>query len=50
MKALHEFEGANGGPAEPTGALVPGGGAILYGTTYMGGAANRGTIYELTLK
>jgi uncharacterized repeat protein (TIGR03803 family) len=45
--AVYAFSGANG--ANPIVGLVPGPGGVLYGTTVIGGSANSGTVFRLTL-
>lgn len=42
---MYSFKGSNDG-MEPSGPLTPKGGKF-YGTTYRGGKANRGTVFEL---
>ena len=44
---VYDFTGANG--ANPIVGLVPGPGGVLYGTTVIGGSANSGTVFQLTL-
>jgi uncharacterized repeat protein (TIGR03803 family) len=44
---LHNFTGADG--ANPYADVVIGSGGVLYGTTYIGGTANLGTVFSLTL-
>ena len=43
---LHPFHGADG--AEPYSVLLPVSGGAFVGTTYEGGAANRGTVFKLS--
>jgi uncharacterized repeat protein (TIGR03803 family) len=45
-KVLYSFAGGADG-ANPQGGLVIGASYAIYGTTYQGGAANMGTIFEL---
>jgi uncharacterized repeat protein (TIGR03803 family) len=45
-KTLYEFNNTDGGA--PNGSLVFDGAGNLYGTTLQGGAANMGTVFELT--
>ena len=45
---LYSFTGGSDG-GMPIGGLVVGSGGVLYGTTKMGGSANRGTVFSLTL-
>jgi|HubBroStandDraft_1064217.scaffolds.fasta_scaffold00664_6 uncharacterized repeat protein (TIGR03803 family) len=46
---LHEFTGGTDG-ATPEGRLVKGKGSNFYGTTFAGGSANAGTVFEVTGK
>jgi uncharacterized repeat protein (TIGR03803 family) len=43
---LHAFRYRHDG-ASPTAPVVFGPGGMLFGTTYQGGAANLGTVFEL---
>jgi uncharacterized repeat protein (TIGR03803 family) len=43
---IHNFNGADG--ENPEGQLIVGSDGELYGTTMMGGSANRGTIYRIS--
>lgn len=43
---IHHFSGADG--ENPEGRLIVGADGALYGTTLVGGSANRGTIYKIT--
>jgi uncharacterized repeat protein (TIGR03803 family) len=43
--SLHSFAGPDG--AQPYSALVRGSDGSLYGTTYVGGASNRGTLFKI---
>lgn len=43
---LHEFDGGSG--ENPEGTLIAGADGLLYGTTLLGGASNRGTIYRIS--
>lgn len=45
--SVYTFTGASG--ANPIVGLIPGPGGTLYGTTVIGGAANSGTVFQLTL-
>jgi len=45
---LYSFTGQNEDGVAPTSALVRGPNGGLYGTTWMGGAANVGTVFRLT--
>lgn len=42
---IHEFNGSDG--ENPEGALIVGSDGLLYGTTLVGGSANRGTVYRI---
>jgi uncharacterized repeat protein (TIGR03803 family) len=42
---LYSFDGSGG--ANPRGGLIVDAKGNLYGTTYVGGAHNRGTVFEL---
>lgn len=44
---LHSFGGRNDG-ADSLGGLVLGPNGVLYGTTYMGGAYDQGTVFEVS--
>ena len=44
---LHSFGGGSDG-RRPQGSVVKGSGGALYGTTWLGGASNAGTIFRLT--
>ena len=46
-QVLHSFSG-DGDGSEPWDALIVDGSGNLYGTTPVGGANNRGTIFEVT--
>lgn len=46
FSVIHEFSGGNG--ENPQGKLVVGADGLLYGTTMMGGADNRGTVYRIS--
>ena len=48
LDELHQFIGSPG-PAGPEAPLIAGRDGALYGTTYNGGAFNRGTIFRMTL-
>ena len=43
---LHSFSGADG--ENPTAGLILDAAGNLYGTTYLGGASNQGTAFEIT--
>jgi len=45
---LHAFAGAPSDGADPLGGLVQDSHGNFYGTTYKGGAHNRGTLFEIT--
>jgi uncharacterized repeat protein (TIGR03803 family) len=45
---LYTFTGQNGDGANPTAGLAMAPNGTLYGTTYYGGAAGYGTVFELT--
>jgi uncharacterized repeat protein (TIGR03803 family) len=45
LTTLHHFSGANG--SHPYGALFEAKDGRLYGTTYLGGAANKGTVFSV---
>jgi uncharacterized repeat protein (TIGR03803 family) len=47
---LHDFTGAPGDGAAPSGGLVKGKGGILYGTTTRGGAKDKGVIFSVSDK
>ncbi|MGH9442501.1 MAG: choice-of-anchor tandem repeat GloVer-containing protein [Thermoanaerobaculia bacterium] len=47
FKTLHSFKGGVGDGAAPNGPLLLDGGGSLFGTTYLGGAKNVGTVYRL---
>jgi len=44
---LHSFSGGNDGE-QPNGGLIIGPSGNLYGTTYLGGSGDAGTVFELT--
>ena len=46
LTTLHSFDSTDG--ANPRGRLVQATDGNLYGTTWMGGAANAGTIFTIT--
>jgi len=50
FKTLYSFNGYvnSGDGIQPTAPLVIGRKGVLYGTTYAGGTANNGTVFELT--
>jgi len=48
VQMLSEFQSAGTGPKQPYGRLVHGTNGDFYGTTYVGGASNRGTVFKLT--
>ena len=45
---LHSFPGATGDGSVPFGSLTLGKNSVLYGTTNVGGSAEKGTVYQLT--
>ncbi|MBV9646905.1 MAG: hypothetical protein JO043_05535, partial [Candidatus Eremiobacteraeota bacterium] len=45
-KVLYSFQGGNDGN-EPVAGITRNASGVLYGTTYLGGSANAGTVYEL---
>jgi len=47
---LHTFQGGSSDGAEPVGGVLLDAKGNLYGTTYQGGSANLGTVYELSKK
>ena len=47
VQMLSEFQFAGTGPKEPHGRLVQGTNGDFYGTTYVGGVSNRGTIFKI---
>jgi uncharacterized repeat protein (TIGR03803 family) len=47
-KVLHSFDSANGGGESPLAGLVFDHSGNLYGTTYYGGAYDRGTLFKLS--
>jgi len=47
-QVLKNFTGAPGDGAQPNGLLVQGADGSLYGTTFLGGSSNLGTIYSLS--
>jgi uncharacterized repeat protein (TIGR03803 family) len=46
LETVHQFTGADGN--QPS-ALTPGGAGRFYGTTFLGGAADAGTVFQLNL-
>jgi uncharacterized repeat protein (TIGR03803 family) len=48
LTLLHRFAGAPGDGQSPEGGLIEGNDGALYGTTYLGGSNNLGTIFRLT--
>jgi uncharacterized repeat protein (TIGR03803 family) len=44
---LHSFSGAPADGTEPRAGLIQGSDGTLYGTTYYGGSADRGTVFRL---
>jgi uncharacterized repeat protein (TIGR03803 family) len=46
--ALHSFAGGSGDGSGPEGSLIRASDGNFYGTTSLGGASNRGTIFRLT--
>ena len=44
---LHVFPSSTGDGAQPAAGLTSGKGGVLYGTTFGGGATNRGTVFSL---
>ncbi|MGA8835740.1 MAG: choice-of-anchor tandem repeat GloVer-containing protein [Candidatus Sulfotelmatobacter sp.] len=46
-KILHDFTGGNDG-SQPDAGLTPGPNGSFYGTTFYGGTANQGVVYQLT--
>ena len=49
FRVLHNFAArSTADGASPGGGLVLGRGGELYGTTFMGGSANKGTVYRIT--
>ena len=48
VEVLHSFSGDGGDGAFPSGSLLMANDGNLYGTTYGGGAQQRGTLYRIT--
>jgi len=48
LTTLYSFTGQNGDGGSPQCNLAKGPGGVLYGTTYYGGTASLGTVFELT--
>jgi uncharacterized repeat protein (TIGR03803 family) len=48
FKLLHSFDGAPTDGQGPTGSLIQGADGTLYGMTESGGAANGGTVFEIS--
>ena len=48
LTTLYSFTGQNGDGGSPQCTLTKGPGGVLYGTTYYGGTASLGTVFELT--
>jgi uncharacterized repeat protein (TIGR03803 family) len=46
FEKIHDFDGTNGGLADA--ALVEGLDGALYGTTYLGGTSDRGTVFKIS--
>ncbi|PYX30259.1 MAG: hypothetical protein DMG77_10080 [Acidobacteria bacterium] len=48
ITVLHNFDGYPTDGSQPVGVLVQANDGNLYGTTYVGGANNQGTVYKIT--
>jgi uncharacterized repeat protein (TIGR03803 family) len=48
LMLLHRFTGSPGDGQSPEGGLIEGNDGALYGTTYLGGSNNLGTIFRIT--
>ena len=47
VEVLHSFAGAPGGGANPEAGVIEGADGLLYGTTFAGGATDRGTVFKI---